>query len=183
MTLPNAQPNPTLNAAGHVAEHLAAGYITLNCAAITAEQLVATDTHYHGTTGWDLQLAILESATGVHNAARVHRLGTHHTFWADPQPPIVTHNVPASHHDTSPQTTATWLVAELTTAFSELSSAAHHAEALVALEHGYDHRHGWVGGLGWDLEIAIDDAMIAIRDAMRIGALSAIHPGFWNSKL
>lgn len=48
--------------------------------------------------------------------------------------------------------TATWLVLELTAAFTDLTTAAAHAETLVAIDHCYDHQYGYVGGLGWDLE-------------------------------
>jgi hypothetical protein len=166
-----------------VAEHLATGYIALRCAAITAEQLVAADPTYQGTAGWDLQTAITDACTAVENAVCVHELGTHHRFWDNPRTPKLALAVVASHHDPDPQVTATWLVLELTAAFTDLSTAAGHAETLIATDHYYDHQYGYVGGLGWDLETAVDDAVIAIRDAMRVGTLATINTAFWADKL
>jgi hypothetical protein len=175
--------SPTAHSATAVAEHLATGCIALSCAAITAEQLVAADPTYQGAAGWDLQMAIMDACTAVENAACVHELGTHHRFWRDPRTPKLALAVIASHHAPDPQTTATWLVLELTAAFTHLTSAAGHAETLIAIDHCYDHQYGYVGGLGWDLETAVDDAVIAIRDAMRTGTLATINTAFWADKL
>ena len=173
--------SPTADTATAVAQHLATGYIALNCAAITAEQLISADPVYQGTAGWDLQMAILDACTAVENAACVHELGKHHSFWDDPSAPKLALAVVASHHD--PLATAAWLVLELTAAFTDLTTAAGHAETLIAIDHCYDHQHGYVGGLGWDLETAVDDAVIAIRDAMRVGTLATINTAFWAEKL
>lgn len=173
----------TPEAATAVAEHIATGYIALSCAAITAEQLVAADPTYQGTAGWDLEIAIMDACTAVENAACVHDLGTHHRFWHNPRAPKPALAAVASHHDPDPQATAAWLVLELTAAFTDLSTAAGHAETLIAIDHCYHHQYGYVGGLGWDLETAVDDAMIAIRDAMRVGTLATINAEFWTDKL
>lgn len=173
----------TSHSAAAVAEHLATGYIALSCAAITAEQLVAADRTYQGAAGWDLQMAIMDACTAVENAACVHELGTHHRFWHNPRTPKLALTVVASHHAPDPQATATWLVLELTAAFIDLSTAAGHEETLIAIDHCYDHQYGYVGGLGWDLETAVDDAAIAIRDAMRVGTLATINTAFWANKL
>lgn len=174
---------PPPSSAADVAQYLATSYIALSCAAITAEQLIAADTDYAGTTGWDLQINILDAAAAVKNAARVHDLTKHHGFWKNPHPPQLALTVLASHHAHNPAATAQWLVVELTSAFTHLSTAAGHAEALVATDHTYDEDYGYVGGVGWDLETAIDDAIIAIRDAMRLGDLTSINPQFWADKL
>jgi hypothetical protein len=175
--------SPSANSATAVAQHLATGHIALNCAAITAEQLISADHTYQGTAGWDLQMAILDARTAVENAACVHELGNHHGFWADPRARKLALAVVASHHDPDPLATATWLVLELTAAFTDLTTAAGHAETLIAIDHCYDHHYGYVGGLGWDLETAVDDAVIAIRDAMRVGQLATINTAFWADKL
>lgn len=175
-------PKPHSPAAA-VAEHLAASYIALSCAAITAEQLVAADHTYQGAAGWDLQIAIMDACTAVENAACVHELGAHYRFWDNPRIPKPALAAIASHHDPDPRVTATWLVVELTAAFTDLRTAAGHAETLIAIDHCHDHQYGYVGGLGWDLETAVDDAAIAIRDAMRVGTLAAINPAFWADKL
>lgn len=183
MTSTPALSSPTSHSAAAVAAHLATGYIALRCAAITADQLVAADRTYRGAAGWDLQMAIMDACTAVENAACVHELGTHHRFWDNPRTPKLALAVVASHHDPDPQATATWLVLELTAAFTDLSTAADHAETLIAIDHCYDQQYGYVGGLGWDLETAVDDASIAIRDAMRVGALATINTAFWADKL
>jgi hypothetical protein len=183
MTTTPALASPTLHTAAAVAEHLATGYIALSCAAITAEQLVAADDTYQGAAGWDLQMAIMDACTAVENAACVHELGAHHRFWDNPRAPKLALAVVASHHDPDPLATATWLVLELTAAFTDLTTAAGHAETLIAIDHCYDHQYGYVGGLGWDLETAVDDAVIAIRDAMRIGHLATINTEFWADEL
>ncbi len=54
-----------------------------------------------------------------------------------------------------------------------------YAETLIAIDHRYDHQYGYVGGLGWDLETAVDDAVIPIR----IGTLATINTAFWADKL
>src|SRR4051812_39488935 len=41
----------------------------------------------------------------------------------------------ASHHDPNPRATATWLVLELTAAFTDLNTAAGHAETLITIDH------------------------------------------------
>jgi hypothetical protein len=183
MTSRPALSSPTSHCAAAVAEHLATGYIALSCAAITAEHLVATEPSYQRTAGWDLQMAIMDACTAVENAACVHELGKHHRFWDYPRIPKLALAAIASHHDPDPRATATWLVLELTAAFTALSTAAGHAETLIALDHCYDHQYGYVGGLGWDLETAVDDAAIAIRDAMRVGTLATINTAFWADKL
>lgn len=183
MTTTHELANPTTGTVANVAEYLATGYIALSCAAITAEQLVACDPAYVGAAGWDLQTGILDAATDVENAARVHDLSQHHGFWKDPQPPTQALTVLASHHAQDPQSTARWLVVELGAAFTHLSRAADHAETLVTADHCYDHHHGYVGGLGWDLQTAIDDAIIALRDTMRVNNLASINPEFWADKL
>jgi hypothetical protein len=184
MTSTSALSSPTSHsAATAVAEHLATGYIALRCAAITAEQLVAAAHTYQGTAGLDLQIAIMDACTAVENAACVHELGKHHRFWDNPRTPKLALAAIASHHDPDPRATATWLVLELTAAFADLSTAAGHAETLIEIDHCYDHHYGYVGGLGWDLETAVDDAVIAIRDAMRVGTLATINPSFWADKL
>lgn len=173
----------TTEPAAHVAEYLATGHIALSCAAITAEQLVACDPAYAGTTGWDLQTGILDAATHVENAARVHDLSQQHGFWKDPHPPTQALTALASHHTQDPQSTARWLVVELSAAFTHLTRAADHAETLVTADHCYDDQHGYVGGLGWDLQTAIDDAIITLRDTMRVNNLASINPEFWADKL
>lgn len=183
MTSTSALSSPTSHSAAAVAAQLASGYIALSCAAITAEQLVAADRTYQGAPGWDLQMSIMDACTAVENAACVHELGTHHRFWDNPRTPKLALAVVASHHDPDPQATATWLVLELTAAFTALSTAAGHAETLIAIDHCYDQQYGYVGGLGWDLETAVDDAASAIRDAMRVGALATINIAFWVDKL
>ncbi|TXI59033.1 hypothetical protein [Mycolicibacterium mageritense] len=190
MTTTHQLATPAATSAAEVAEYLATGYIALNCAAITAEQLIATDTLYCGTTGWDLELAILDAVTAVENAVCVHDLAQHHGFWKNPHIPHLALTVLASHHAPGPQATAHWLVVELTAAFTHLTHAASHAEALIAIDHCYHHQYGYVGGLGWDLETAVDDAIIAIRDAIiairdaiRTGDLASLDPQFWANKL
>ena len=123
------------------------------------------------------------ACTAVENAACVHELGTHHRFWDNPRTPKLALAAAASHHDPDPRATASWLVLGLTAAFTDLSTAAGHAETLIAIDHCYDHQYGYVGGLGWDLETAVDDAVIAIRDAMRVGTLATINTAFWADKV
>jgi hypothetical protein len=169
-------------AAAEVARHLVSGYVALSCAAIEAEHLVKLSTRYRGTAGWDLQMAILDASTAVENAVCVHDLAKYHPFWTHPRDITEADHARAALSENDRVTEAR-LVNDLTFAFGSLTRAATHAEALIATDHHYGHRAGYVGGLGWDLETAVDDAVIAIRDAMRVGRLARIKPVCWEDKL
>ncbi|OKH64785.1 hypothetical protein EB74_08625 [Mycobacterium sp. SWH-M5] len=169
-------------AATAVAHHLVSSHIALSCAAIEAEHLIKICRRYYGTTGWDLQIAIDEATTAVENAVCVHDLAKYHPFWTNPRDTTEADHARAalSHNE---RITEARLVNDLTFAFGSLTRAAGHAETLVAADHHYGNRPGYVGGLGWDLETAVDDSVIAIRDAMRSGDLASINPVFWKDKL
>ena len=166
---------------GHyrVAAELATGYTALRCAAIAAVQLVDAAPTYRGTTGWDLQMAITDARTAIENAVCVHDLAKFNPFWAHPEPLTdldVAHQLP----DTAARDT---LDHALRDTLSALRAAAEHAEDLVGSHHAYHHHYGYVGGLGWDLETAVDDALIAVRDAARTAELHTTHPEFWREEL
>lgn len=182
MSAPHHLP-ATQSAAGEIAHQLAAGYTALTCAEVEAEHLVALDADYRGFTGWDLQFALLDARTAVENAVCVHGLAKYHPLWKHPRDIAEAGHARATL-SRSAATTATRLVTDLTVAFCALNLAASHAEALTATRRlDYRHHAGYIGGLGWDLETAVDDATIAIRDAMRVHDLADINPTFWKAQL
>ncbi|ART74322.1 hypothetical protein BTO20_37505 (plasmid) [Mycobacterium dioxanotrophicus] len=173
---------PIQSTATEVGHHLVTGYIALTCAAIEAEHLVKLSPRYRGAVGWDLQTAILDASTAIENAVCVHDLARYSKFWGHPRDTTEADHARAALSENTATTTKR-LVADLTNAFSALTAAARHAEVLIAADHYYGHSAGYIGGLGWDLETAVDDAVIAIRDAMRTGTLSEVNPTFWKPQL
>lgn len=179
MSAPQLYPEDHDTAAARVATTLVLAYTALHRAAAHAAALVETDLAYRGTRGWDLQLAVTDSRVAIENAVCVHDLAQFHPFWShprSPQPdgPALTLAVSDAHQQ---------LAAALAEVFTALSSAAADAETLIASAHHYANRHGYIGGLGWDLETAIDDALIAVRDAARAAELATTGPSFWKDKL
>lgn len=173
---------PSQITATEVGHHLVTGYIALTCAAIEAEQLVKLSLRYRGAIGWDLQTAILDATTAIENAVCVHDLARYSKFWSHPRAIAEADHARAALSDNAGATTQR-LVTALTNAFTALTAAARHAETLIATDHFYGHSAGYIGGLGWDLETAVDDAIIAIRDAMRTGTLADVNPTFWKPQL
>ena len=152
--------------ATELARHLVSGYVALSCAAIEAEQLVKLNSHYRGAAGCDLQTAILDAATAVENAVCAHDLAKFHPFWTHPRDTTETDHTRAALSESAHVTAARlrragrapgeyprWLGAK--------------QRYPCATDHHYGNHAGYVGGLGWDLETAIDDAVIAIRDHAR----------------
>lgn len=173
---------PAQATATEVGHHLVTGYIALSCAAIEAEHLIKIHHLYRGATGWDLQTAILDASTAIENAVCVHDLARYSAFWNHPRT-ITEADLARATLSDDRRTTSERLVKDLTNAFTALSKAAEHAETLIATDQYYGCSAGYIGGLGWDLETAVDDAVIAIRDAMRVGTLAAINPTFWRPQL
>ena len=146
------------------------------------QRLRAADRTYQGTAGWSISRDQWTPAPPSRTPP-VCMNSAHTTGFGTTRAPRAWH-WPLSHSTATPDPpTATWLVLELTAAFADLSTAAGHAETLIAIDHCGDHQYGYVGGLGWDLETAGDDAVIAIRDAMRVGTLATINTAFWADKL
>lgn len=184
---------PSHTAASSVSHKLATACSWLTHAAIVAERLVAIDPHYRGTTGWDLQIAINDAIAHVKAAVRVHDLSKFDPSWSS-----------RAIHDSNTECTITaldtmaynagthraghralrrgtaWLLSQdLANAFENLTGAAESAARLVANEDADDTSFG---AIGWDLETAIDDAMIDVRDAMRAGRLAKLGT-YWEGKL
>lgn len=169
-------------AAGAVATHLVTAYRALTCAAVEAEHLVALGAaDYLGAAGWDLELGIDAAHRAVQNAVCVHDLAQHHPFWTSERE-VDEATYATTSASPLPFITACRLVQHLRIAYTALHSAAEDAERLVQTDHHYATNAGYVGGLGWDLETAIDDAHIAICDSMRVGDLARLDP-FWVGKL
>ncbi|GLE59057.1 hypothetical protein NJBCHELONAE_43680 [Mycobacteroides chelonae] len=169
-------------AAGAVATHLVTAYRALACAAVEAEHLASLGAaDYLGVPGWDLELGIDAAHRAVQNAVCVHDLAQHHPFWASGRE-VDEAAYAATSVSTLPFVTACRLVQHLRIAYTALNTAAQDAARLVQTDHHYATSAGYVGGLGWDLETAIDDARIAISDSMRVGDLARLDP-FWVGKL
>ena len=165
--------------AGRVATTLVLAYTALHRAAAHAATLTDTDPNYHGTRGSDLQRAITDSRIAIENAVCVHELAQFDPFWARPRSPhqdgpALTLAVTGAHQH---------LADALAEAFTALRAAADDAETLIASAHHYANHHGYIGGLGWDLETAIDDALIAVRDAARSAELATTGQAFWKDEL
>lgn len=184
---------PPHTAASAVSHKLAHAHRWLGRAALVAQRLIAIDPRYRGTTGWDLQMAINDAATHVRAAVRVHDLSKFDPSWSrraihDSNPAITvaalnTMACNAGNQRASRRAlrrgTAWLLTQNLANAFENLTAAAESAALLVADDNTED---AYFGAIGWDLETAIDDAAIAIRDAMRTGRLAKLDI-YWEGKL
>lgn len=184
---------PSHTAATAVSHKLARACSWLSHAAIVAERLVAIDPRYRGTAGWDLQFAINDATTHVRAAVRVHDLSRFDPSWSNRAIHASNNDIATialdSMADNAGQHRAgrralrrgtAWLLSQdLANAFENLSGAAESAARLVA---NGDAEDSCFGAIGWDLETAIDDAVIAVRDAMRTGRLSELGT-YWEGKL
>lgn len=158
---------PAHTAAAAVSRKLAQACRWLSSAQLVAEHLVATDPRYRGTVGWDLQIAIDDAAGHARDAVRVHDLAKFDPFWSR----RATHEANAAGGPVSLDTlqpsagvAACLLVDNLSNAFECLTTAATNAETLVRHRDEHDSHYG---AIGWDLETAIDDSIIALRDALQ----------------
>ncbi|SKH86757.1 hypothetical protein [Mycobacteroides abscessus] len=173
---------PSTSASSIVAADLVTTYRALACAAVEAAHLVSLGTaDYLGAAGWDLELGIDEASTAVGNAVCVHDLAKFHPFWSGDRQ-VDEAAYAATSLSPLPFITACRLVQHLRIAYTALQDGADDAARLVQADHHYARTQGYVGEIGWDLETAIDDARIAIRDSMRVGDLARLDP-FWAGKL
>lgn len=166
------------SAATQVADLLASAYLTLRKAAAIAGHLIADSPGHLGLAGWDVEINIHAAVTAIENAVGVHDLATFHPFWASPELRIAittTHATVALIPNA--RRTVDTLIGDLATALTTLAAAEEHADTLVTSDHCYANHHGYVGGLGWDLQTAVDDALIAVRTAIYATALAETTPG------
>ncbi|MFT8176821.1 hypothetical protein ACLXNF_04460 [Mycobacteroides chelonae] len=103
---------------------------------------------------WDVSPIVAQAISTMANLATAHNL------------PIADDSEPASATGGG----ALALHPHLRDAYGELVHAAAVAETLTTADHTY-------GAIGWDLETAIDDVLILVRDAARAGGLTAQR--FW----
>lgn len=161
-----------------LAEHLRNAYLSLHTATATATALASLSCHYRGSTGQEVHRAIRDGAAAIENAVRVHQLGAGHPFCKQPRrSPITTTTTPAAAQDTDVTRTADHLIYQLAAALTALSAAEENAETLIATDHHHNNQHGYLGGLGWDLQTAIDDARICVRTAILAIALATTTAG------
>ena len=162
MSVPN--PQPAAAPAGQLVEHLVTTYRALEHAAGVAGALMADDLSGY-VIGWDVAIAIARAKTDLRNLVTAHNLSRLHAFWTALTPTTTAHiagdRLAALHR-------------HLAAAYGPLCCAASAAERLVQTDHSY-------GAIGWDLEIAVDDVMIDVRDAARAAGLHD-HP-YWAARL
>lgn len=107
---------------------------------------------------WDINPIVVQSITTASNLATAHAL------------PIADDNERSGRVGSGPMA----LHPHLREAYGELMHAAAVAETLTTADHTY-------GPIGWDLETAIDDVLILVRDAARAAGLSGQR--FWAGVL
>ncbi|SLC86582.1 hypothetical protein [Mycobacteroides abscessus] len=107
---------------------------------------------------WDVNPLVIQAITTVSNLATVHDL------------PITEGIEHSGQVGSGPMA----LHPHLRDAYAELMHAAAVAETLTTADHTY-------GAIGWDLETAIDDVLILVRDAARAAGLSGQR--FWTGVL
>lgn len=184
---------PAHTAASAVSHKLAHAHRWLGRAALVAERLISIDPRYRGTVGWDLQMAINDAAAFVQAAVRVHDLTKFDPSWSNRAIHASSAAITVTALDTMARSagahragrralrrgTAWLLSGDLANAYENLTSAAQSAALLIGGDNTED---ACYGAIGWDLETAIDDAVIAVRDAMRTGQLARLGT-YWEGKL
>ncbi|MFA4085306.1 hypothetical protein ONA92_26790 [Mycobacteroides salmoniphilum] len=103
---------------------------------------------------WDVNPIVAQTITTLTNLATAHNL------------PIAEDREPIGYSGDGPMA----LHPHLRAAYGELVHATAVAETLTTADHTY-------GAIGWDLETAIDDVLILVRDAARAGGLAGQR--FW----
>lgn len=103
---------------------------------------------------WDVNPIVAQAITTMTNLATAHNL----PIAEDREPSVQSGDGPMALHP------------HLRDAYGELVHAAAVAETLTTADHTY-------GAIGWDLETAIDDVLILVRDAARAAGLAGQR--FW----
>lgn len=107
---------------------------------------------------WDVSPIVAQAISTMANLATAHNL------------PIAEDREPTGQTGSGPMA----LHPHLRDAYGELVHAAAVAETLTTADHTY-------GAIGWDLETAIDDVLILVRDAARAAGLAGQR--FWAGVL